>query len=45
MLLHKEDAPKYDLDFLQLWDCFSVNATCISYEYMKGSRAKVIFKE
>jgi hypothetical protein len=33
------------LDFLQLWDCFSVNVSCITYDYLKGSRAKVIFKD
>ena len=42
MLCHKEDSPRLDLDYLQLWDCFSINATCISYDYLKNARAKVI---
>ena len=33
------------LDYLQLWDCFSINSTVISYDYLKGARAKVIFKD
>jgi hypothetical protein len=33
------------LDYLQLWDCFSINSTVISYDYLKGTRAKVIFKD
>ena len=45
MLCHKEDAPNYDLDFLQLWDCFSTNVSCVSFDLLKSSRAKVIFKD
>lgn len=45
MLVHKTDSPRMPLDFLQLWDCFSVNVSCITYDYLKGSRAKVIFKD
>jgi hypothetical protein len=33
------------LDHLQLWDCFSVNATVTVYDYLSGARAKVIFKD
>jgi len=33
------------LDYLQLWDCFSEKCTVIQYEYLKGTRAKVIFKD
>ena len=33
------------LDHLQLWDCFSNNVTVITYDYLKGARAKVIFKD
>lgn len=33
------------LDLLQLWDCFSIKSTVISYDYLNGARAKVIFKD
>lgn len=45
MLCHTENAPYMDLDYLQLWDCFSVNVSCVAYDFLKGSRAKVIFKD
>ncbi len=33
------------LDYLQLWDCFSKNVSVIPYDYLRGARAKVIFKD
>jgi hypothetical protein len=45
MLCHAEYAPNISLDYLQLWDCFSVNCTTITYDYLKNSRAKVVFKD
>lgn len=45
MLLHKTEAPKLPLDFLQLWDCFSINISCITYDYLNASRSKVILKD
>ena len=44
MLCYK-DCKEQPLDHLQLWDCFSENAEVISYNYLKGARAKVIFKD
>jgi len=45
MLCHKETAPQMPLDYLQLWDCFSVNCTAIVYDYLKAARAKVVLKD
>ena len=45
MLCSKTDAPLLPLDYLQLWDCFSVNCTVTPFDYLKGSRAKVILKD
>lgn len=45
MLCHTESAPNVPLDHLQLWDCFSVNCASIVYDYLKNSRAKVVFKD
>ena len=45
MLCHTETAPEIPLDYLQLWDCFSVNATVISYEHLRGARAKTVLKD
>ena len=45
MLCHREDAPEIPLDYLQLWDCFSVNSTVTTYETLRGSRCKVILKD
>jgi hypothetical protein len=43
MLCHKP-SEKQDLDFLQLWDCFSENVSVICYNYLRGARAKVVLK-
>jgi len=45
MLCHKETAPQMPLDYLQLWDCFSVNCTEVVYEYLKAAIAKVVLKD
>jgi hypothetical protein len=45
MLCHKETAPQIPLDYLQLWDCFSVNCTVIAYDYLKAARIKAILKD
>jgi hypothetical protein len=45
MLCHKQTAPQMSLDYLQLWDCFSVNCTAVVYEYLKAARAKVVLKD
>jgi hypothetical protein len=45
MLCHKETAPQLPLDYLQLWDCFSVNCTVVVYDYLKASRIQVVLKD
>ena len=45
MLCSKIDSPTLPLDYLQLWDCFSINCTVTAFDYLKGSRAKVILKD
>jgi len=45
MLCHREEPSPIPLDYLQLWDCFSVNFTNIVYDYLKNSRAKVVLKD
>lgn len=44
MLCHKESKAN-QLDVLQLWDCFSENVTVTTYNFLRGARAKVIFKD
>ncbi len=34
-----------ELDKLQLWDCFSENVTVLAYDYLKGARVKVKYKD
>jgi len=45
MLCHKETAPQLPLDYLQLWDCFSVNCTLSVYDYLKAARVKTVLKD
>jgi hypothetical protein len=45
MLCHTETPQSFGLDYLQLWDCFSVNCVCTVYDYLKNSRTKVVFKD
>ena len=45
MLCHKETAPQMPLDYLQLWDCFSVNCTVVVYDYLKASRMQTVLKD
>jgi hypothetical protein len=44
-MLCSKECQKQELDLLQLWDCFSENATVTIYNFLKGARAKVIFKD
>lgn len=45
-LYHKEPSgDQLPLDFLQLWDCFSNNASFITYNYLAECRVKVLFKD
>jgi hypothetical protein len=45
-LYHKEPSGnQLPLDFLQLWDCFSNNASFITYNYLSECRVKVLFKD
>jgi hypothetical protein len=44
-MLCSKEGPSDPLDVLQLWDCFSENVTVTQYNFLKGSRAKVIFKD
>jgi hypothetical protein len=41
----KKPCDEQNLDILQLWDCFSINVAVISYDYLRGARAKVVFKD
>lgn len=43
--VHREDAPEIPLEYLELWDCFSYNITCIEYTYLKELRADVLLKD
>jgi len=45
MLCHKQTAPQIPLDYLQLWDCFSVNCTVVVYDYLKASRMQTVLKD
>lgn len=40
----KECEPQ-PLEVLQLWDCFSYNLTCVSYDYLKGLRVSSFLKD
>lgn len=44
-LVHKRTAPRIPLDFLQLWDCFSYDVTCLRYDYLTGLRCATILKD
>jgi len=33
------------LEVLELWDCFSYNLTCVSYDYLKGLRVSSFLKD
>lgn len=34
-----------DLDYLELWDCFSYHMSCTQYEYLKGLHCSVLMKD
>ncbi len=40
-----EHEPHLTLDQLQIWDCFSYNMTCVQYDFLKSSRARVFMKD
>lgn len=44
-LVHKLDATIIDLDYLQLWNCFSNEMTVCKFEYLTNMRCKVILKD
>ena len=44
-MISKETAPQMPLDYLQLWDCFSVNCTAVVYDYLKAARVKTVLKD
>ena len=44
MLCHKP-VEKQDLDFLQLWDCFSENVSVIHYDFLAFHRVQVVLRD
>lgn len=40
----KPEAPHLNYDVLQLWDCFSYNASVTQFMFLKGKRAQVYLK-
>lgn len=44
-MLCNKPSKAQELDFLQLWDCFSENVSVICYNYLRGARAKVVLKD
>ena len=44
-LVHKTDAPKIDLDYLQLWNCFGNEMNVCKFDYLVNSRCQVAMKD
>jgi hypothetical protein len=44
-LCHKIDAPATPLDWLQMWDCFGYEVSCIVFDQLKDSRVEVVMKD
>jgi hypothetical protein len=44
-LVSKVDADNLNLDWLQLWDCFSYQTQVVSYDYLKKMKCKVLLKD
>jgi hypothetical protein len=44
-LVHKLDAPALELDWLQLWDCFSYQVQTVCYDYLSEMKCKVLLKD
>jgi hypothetical protein len=44
-LCHKADAAAKPLDWLQLWDCFSYDVSCTTFERLAESRVQVRLKD
>ena len=44
-LCHKEDAPPRPLDWLQMWDCFSADVECITFDRLQDARARVQLRD
>jgi hypothetical protein len=42
---HKDGAPDFPLDWLELWDCFSYNVDVITYASLKETRCAVLLKD
>lgn len=43
--VHDQSAPEIPLDWLQLWDCFGSEITCISYDALNSLRVDVLLKD
>jgi hypothetical protein len=44
-LCHKPDAPAQPLDWLQFWDCFSYEISCLVFERLRECRVRVQLKD
>jgi len=44
-LVHKLDAPKIDLDYLQLWNCFGNEITVCKFDYLVNWRCQIAMKD
>lgn len=44
-LVHKKDAPRVPLDYLQLWDCFGTDVHVHAFEYLSERRCRVMMKD
>jgi hypothetical protein len=44
-LCHKREAPAQPLDWLQFWDCFSYEISCLVFERLRECRVRVQLKD
>jgi hypothetical protein len=44
-LCHKPEAPARPLDWLQIWDCFSYEVSCLVFERLEECRVRVQLKD
>lgn len=44
-LVHKTNAPKIDLDYLQLWNCFGNEVNVCKFDYLVSWRCQIAMKD